>query len=74
MNTEAKSMEAKIYDFIVNNSIATEREINLVTCINGLNIKTLNAIIYVRTSYRYPGQCLCCDPETFKDLNGDFSC
>lgn len=74
MNTETKSMEAKIYDFIVNNSIATEQEISLVTCIKGWNVETLNAIIFVRTLYHDPEQCLCCEPETFEDLNGDFSC
>jgi hypothetical protein len=33
-------------------TIATEEEMRLVCNINGTNIKSLEAIIYVRTSYR----------------------
>lgn len=41
-----------IYDYIVELGIATEEEVNLVTCINGYNEEVLNNIIYVRTGYR----------------------
>lgn len=40
------------FDFLVNNCIATEEEIKLVTSINGYNETTLNDILYVRTGYR----------------------
>tara|TARA_Y100001963_G_C6653408_1_gene386840 strand:- start:226 stop:441 length:216 start_codon:yes stop_codon:yes gene_type:complete len=55
----------QIYDFIIDNNIATEKEINLVTCINGYNKKSLNNIIYARTGYHDPEQCLDCEPESF---------
>lgn len=41
-----------MYDFLVNYCIATEEEINLVTTINGNNIKTYEDILYVRTGYQ----------------------
>jgi len=41
-----------IFDFLVENEIATENEIRLVTCINGYNETALNDIIYVKTGYR----------------------
>lgn len=68
-----KSEETKIYDFIVNNEIATENEIQLVTNISGLNVETLNAIIWARTAYHDPEQCLISEPENFCDVCGDFS-
>lgn len=68
-----KSEETKIYDFIVNNEIATENEIQLVTNISGWNVETLNAIIYARTAYHDPAQCLISEPENFCDVCGDFS-
>lgn len=32
--------------------IATERELQLITNINGYNLKTLNDVLYARTGYR----------------------
>lgn len=40
------------YDYLVNYGIATEKEIDLVTAINGYNEETLDDILYVRTGYR----------------------
>ncbi len=40
------------FDFLVDNCIATEEEIKLVTSINGYNETSLNDILYVRTGYR----------------------
>ena len=60
-----------IYDFITDNNIATEQEINLITCINGYNEKTLNNIIFVRTGYHDTEQLITCEPESYlihKDL------
>ena len=68
-----KSEESKIYDFIVNNNIATENEIQLVTNVAGWNVETLNAIIYARTSYHTPLQCLACESENFVDVCKDFT-
>ena len=41
-----------LYEKIVEYGIATEEEINLVTCINGWNEEAMNDIIYTRTGYR----------------------
>ena len=59
------SVESMIYDFIVDNGIATEDEIQLVTCICGYNEKALNDIIHVRTEYHDAEQCVQCEPEGF---------
>ena len=40
-----------IWDYLVDNNIATDDEIQLVTDINGLTEETLNDIIYARTGY-----------------------
>lgn len=40
-------------EFLINNSIATQEEIELVCDINGYSIETLNDILYARTGYRY---------------------
>ena len=42
----------KIWDYLVESEIATEEEINLITCINGYSVETLNDVIYARTGYR----------------------
>lgn len=41
----------EIWDEIINNGIATEEELQLVTGINGYNEESLNDVIYVRTGY-----------------------
>lgn len=38
--------------FIIDNYIATEEEIELVMCINGQNEQAINDILFVRTGYR----------------------
>ena len=47
-------MEGKeyIFNYLVDNYIATKDEIRLVTCINGYTADTLNNILYARTGYR----------------------
>lgn len=42
----------KIWDYLVESEIATEEELNLITCINGYSVETLNDVIYARTGYR----------------------
>ena len=44
--------ENELFDRIINDGIATESEVDLVTDIVGYSIETLNQIIYVRTGYR----------------------
>tara|TARA_R100001594_G_scaffold78139_1_gene112704 strand:+ start:293 stop:472 length:180 start_codon:yes stop_codon:yes gene_type:complete len=41
-----------IWDFLVDFGIATDKEIRLVTSINGTNEDSLNSILYSRTAYR----------------------
>ena len=41
----------EMYDILVNDGIATEDEVDLVTCINGYKKETLEDILYVRLGY-----------------------
>jgi len=41
----------KTYEYLVNNGIATDDEIILVTNINGYNLESLNAILFARTGW-----------------------
>jgi len=40
-------------DYLIENGIATEKEIQLVTCINGWKEETLDDILYVRTGEHF---------------------
>lgn len=42
----------KTYTYLLNNEIATEAEIELVTSINGDTLEQLNNILYSKTGYR----------------------
>lgn len=42
----------EIWDAIIMYGIATEEELQLVTCINGYNEEALNDVVYIRTGYR----------------------
>lgn len=53
-----ESIEAKLWDFIVDNNIATEDEVTLVTYINGWSEETMTDIIYARTGLRSYEQCV----------------
>ena len=44
--------ESRIYDYLTESGIATDEEIQLVSCINGWSVETLNDILYARTGYR----------------------
>ena len=52
-----ESIEAMLWDFIVDNNIATEDEVGLVSDINGLNEDTMTDIIYAKTGLRSYEQC-----------------
>jgi hypothetical protein len=67
-----KSQELKIYDFIIDNNIATESETDLCTFVSGWNVETLNTIIYARTGYHDAEQCITSEPDAFTDIHGDF--
>ena len=38
--------------WLLDNGIATDEELSLITGINGLTIETLNDVLYYRTGYR----------------------
>lgn len=47
-----KTTIEKIYDYLIDFSIATEEEVQLVVQLNGYKEKTLLDILYARTGYR----------------------
>ena len=40
------------YEWLINEGIATEEELQLITDINGYNEETLDDVLYCRTGYR----------------------
>ena len=42
----------KLYNYILDNYIATEAELSTITGINGYSIDTLNDVLYYKTGYR----------------------
>ena len=53
----SRSIGSMLWDFIVDNNIATDNEVLLVSHINGFNEETMEDIIYVRTGLRSYEQC-----------------
>ena len=51
----------EIWDYIIENSIATEEELSLITSINGMNEESLNSVLYCRTGYRSVEQITDCE-------------
>lgn len=45
-------MPEEIWNFLLENSIATEDELQLVTNVAGYTASILNDVLYVRTGYR----------------------
>ena len=43
---------SKKWDWLLDTGIATEKELQLVTDINGYSVETLNDVLYARTGYR----------------------
>jgi hypothetical protein len=58
-----KNRKEKIWDFIIERGIATDEELRLVTCINGYNEESLNAVISARTAYHDMEQIEECEGE-----------
>lgn len=48
--TKVKTRE-EAWEFLLHNGIATNEEIQLVTCIRGYTIQALKEILYARTGY-----------------------
>ena len=53
----SKSIVSMLWDFIVDNNIATDNEVILISDINGFNEETMTDIIYCRTGLRSYEQC-----------------
>lgn len=51
MNSSYNFEIADTWDLIIDNSIATEEELQLITSINGYRMDVLNDVIEVRTGY-----------------------
>jgi|TARA_R110000764_G_C10725978_1_gene348750 hypothetical protein len=51
----------EIWEYIIENSIATEEELILITSINGMNEESLNSVLYCRTGYRSVEQITDCE-------------
>lgn len=60
------------FDYLIENEICTEEEMQLVTKINGYNEESVNDILYVRTGYRSLEQYLECeDEEKYEEYFGE---
>lgn len=42
----------EVWDLLIEYGVATQEELELVTCINGYNMDTMNSVIYARTGYQ----------------------
>ena len=54
----SKSIESMLWDFIIDNNIATESELQLVTSINGWTEETMNDVSYAKKGLRDYEQCM----------------
>lgn len=53
-----KSIESMLWYFIIDNNIATESELQLVTSINSWSEETMNDVIYAKKGLRDYEQCM----------------
>lgn len=53
--------ENTIYNFIIENGFASEKTLQVVTCINGYSVQTLNDVIYATTGYHSMEQYIECE-------------
>ncbi len=51
----------KLWDYLLEEGIATENELYLVTSINGYNLEALESILFCRVGYRSLEQLLECE-------------
>lgn len=42
----------EVWVLLIEYGVATQEELELVTCINGYNMDTINDVIYARTGYK----------------------
>lgn len=50
--TDDGTPKAELWDYLLENEIATEDEMRLVTNINGYNLESMESILYSKTGYR----------------------
>lgn len=50
--TDSDKQYNELWDLIIDNNIATEDELKLISYINGWRLETLEDVLYVRTGYR----------------------
>ena len=50
--TDNEKKYNELWDLLVDNNIATDDELELISEINGWRIETLEDVLYVRTGYR----------------------
>ena len=55
--------KSELWDYLLECGIATEEELQLVTCINGYNLEALESVLYARTAYRSLEQIKECEGE-----------
>lgn len=59
-----------IYDFILENELCTENELNMACDVGGFNTETLNYVIYRQTAYHDIEQLWDCEKDSF-NFNDD---
>ena len=42
----------EVWDLLIEYGVATQEELELITCINGYNMDTMDSVIYARTGYQ----------------------
>ena len=65
----SKSIESMLWKFIIDNNIATEKEVALVTGINGWKEETMTDIVFYRTGLRSYEQCVSEGYEPSEELD-----
>ena len=53
------------WDFIIENEIVSEKELQMATDVGGYNMETLNYVIYSRTGYHDIPQLYECEPDGY---------
>ena len=67
MNNDLTETQAKnlTWDFLLENDLASEDALKLITKINGFSIETLNDVIFCRTGYHDIKQIFDCEKDNF---------
>lgn len=60
-----KTTENFIYDFILENELCTQGELDMACDIGGMNTETLNYVIYRQTGYHDIEQLYACEKDSY---------